>query len=104
MGERVDPEGALSRSASEHARVAYTILQGFSATIPDSFLGQLQSLQGDLIEYIGAYAVSSPTQADADDPRTRRARPDRHHPILNVYDHDITIASNQRIYNTSISV
>jgi len=28
------------------------VLNGFSATIPDGFLSHLQSLQGDLIDYI----------------------------------------------------
>ncbi|PCH43851.1 protease propeptide/inhibitor [Wolfiporia cocos MD-104 SS10] len=29
-----------------------SLLNGFSATIPDSYLTQLQSLQGDVIDYI----------------------------------------------------
>ncbi|KAI0645521.1 protease propeptide/inhibitor [Trametes meyenii] len=29
-----------------------TVLKGFSATIPESYLTQLQSFQGDIIDYI----------------------------------------------------
>ncbi|KAI0780196.1 hypothetical protein C8Q74DRAFT_1367957 [Fomes fomentarius] len=34
-----------------------TVLNGFSATIPDSYLLTLQSFQGDIVDYIGASFV-----------------------------------------------
>ncbi|KIP05112.1 hypothetical protein PHLGIDRAFT_19800 [Phlebiopsis gigantea 11061_1 CR5-6] len=45
--DEVDANGGLVKD-----RWASGAMKGFSAEIPDSFLTQLQSLQGDIIDYI----------------------------------------------------
>ncbi|KAK1236171.1 hypothetical protein PQX77_000580 [Marasmius sp. AFHP31] len=47
---------AISKNGGEvHER--HSLLKGFSASIPESQLQQLQSLQGGVIDYIGAWST-----------------------------------------------
>jgi hypothetical protein len=57
-----------------------SVMKGFSATIPDSFITQLQSLESDgVVDYIGTpriYPIVGITNS-----RSGRAGRDRHHPV-----------------------